>query len=143
MLKNLERLRRLLTKEQTEEQTKEQTKELKEDLPYNEYPKWHNELQQELKAKIKQNMYDRTDSIELIVNRVIKSYSVKKNISFKYDYNNKLLTDNDKLKIVSYIENEIDYWKGINIDSCTIPKKTFKEYKITGIHVKVYIFILK
>lgn len=107
-----------------EKEEEKQEREIISNLPYKQYPKWCDELKTQLKDKTKDNLFDRVKKIEFIVNKIIYSYSLK-SVEFK-------LNNIDKNKMLKCIQNEVDQWKGVEIDSCKIQKKTFKDYQTTA-----------
>ncbi len=66
----------------------------------------------------------RAERIESIVNHMILSHSMK--------HKSYAITVSEKVKMFCNIENEINEWKGIDIELCKSPPKIYKEYANKG-----------
>eukprot|EP01084_Bolivina_argentea_P218678 371050_1 len=87
-----------------------------------EYKTWYNELKSSMLEKSKYNFVGRAEKIEAMVNYIISLHSLKVK-SFVF-------SESEKHIMLNNIENEINKWKGVDIDSCKSQHKTYKQYAV-------------
>lgn len=108
--------------------TKQHTNSSPNDLNYDQqYKEWCETLKIELKKKSKVNVEVRMEKIENIVNNIV---STELPLQTECNF---CINDDDKMEIMSEIEDKINSWRGVEIEVCrNKEKKNFVEYQATA-----------